>query len=180
MNKKAGLKLADPKDETASLKARFDELLEKTNKTNPSEKDVKAFRQLLRDNPEQKLWLRVAGLMIQAEGFTLDCGPLTQGLNALLLHRQDDIRERLGYDGAMGLEKLLISHAALCWLRLGLIEMTYSNVMKGNNSLKVANYWDRHLAAAQRRFTRACETLERVRLLARTNQGLRLVGTKVA
>lgn len=115
-----------------------------------------------------------------AESFALECGPLTPGLNEVLRHRQEEIREQLGYKQAPEMEKLLISDAALCWLRLGMIEMFYSHIMKGNKTLKLCDYCDRHLTAAQKRFERACETLERVRLLARTNPGLSLAGQKVA
>ncbi|HKQ99931.1 MAG TPA: hypothetical protein VJT09_04620 [Pyrinomonadaceae bacterium] len=178
--KKTTLKLVDPKDETAELNARFDELLAKTNRNQPSEKDVKAFRRLLRDHPEQKLWQRIAGIIGHAESYALDSGPLSPGLNEVLRHKQNEIRERLGYDEASEMEQLLISHATLCWLRLGLAEIRFTKVMSGNNSFKLCEFYERHLSLAQRRFTRACETLERVRLLARSNPGLRLTGQKVA
>jgi hypothetical protein len=75
------------------------------------------------------------------------------------------VRDGLGYEGAPQLEQLLIDHAVLCWLRLQDAEAGYSVNM--DRSLPVANadYWDRHLAAAQRRYLRACETLARVRRL---------------
>jgi hypothetical protein len=180
MKKKADLKLVDPKDETATIKARFDELLKKTNKHEAREADVEALRELLKDNEGLNLWKRISGVMGLAENYTLECGPLSPGLNEVLRHRQSEIREQLGYKEAPEMEKLLISHAALCWLRLGQIELSYSHIMKGNNTLKLCDYWDRHLTAAQKRFERACETLERVRLMARSRQGLHLAGTKAA
>jgi hypothetical protein len=178
--KKTSLKLVDPKDEAAELNARFDELLAKTNKNQPNERDVKAFRQLLKDHPGQKLWKRIGGIMGHAEAFALQSGPLTEGLNEVLRHKQNEIRERLGYDEASEMEQLLITHASLCWLRLGLAEIRYTKVMSGTNPFKLCEFYERHLVLAQRRFTRACETLERVRLLARTNPGLRVTGQKVA
>lgn len=180
--KKTALALVDPKDETEKLKKRFDELLKKANKNNPApnEKDVDALRELLRNNPEQELSKYIGGVMSLAESFLLQTGPLSPGLHELLRDRQRVLRKQLGYDEASQMEKLLIDHAALCWLRLGLIEVVYSNVVKGGNSLKLCDYYDRHLSAAQRRFTRACETLERVRLLARSRPALHLVGQKTA
>ena len=45
------------------------------------------------------------------------------------------LKKDLGSDGAPMLEQLLIQHAALCWLRLTLAELAYSNVVKGSITL---------------------------------------------
>lgn len=61
------------------------------------------------------------------------------------------------------LEQLLIQQAALCWLKLNLVELSYSGTMKQSHTLTLGLYWEQRLSAAQKRFTRACETLARVR-----------------
>jgi hypothetical protein len=181
VKKRTALTLVDPKDETEKLKKLFDELLQKTNKNYPKDSDVAAFRKLLGDNPNLKLYERTVGVMGYAESFLLQVGsPLSPGLNEVLREKQREIRKRLGYDEASEMEKLLITHAALCWLRLGLIEIGYSNVMSQSITLTLGAYWEKRLLMAQKRFERACEALERVRRLARTAPGLRLAGTKVA
>jgi hypothetical protein len=180
MKKKANLSLVDPKDETEKITKRFDELLARTNKNNPSDSDVKALRQLLKDNPEMKLYDKIMGVMALAESHTLDCLAPSKGLGAVIQYKQDEVRDKMGYQEAEGIEKLLIQHASLCWLRLALVEMGYSQVMAGNNSLKLCEYYEGKLSAAQRRFTKACETLERVRLMARSRPALRLLGQKTA
>jgi hypothetical protein len=40
--------------------------------------------------------------------------------------------------------------------------------MKQSHTLTLGMYWEKRLSAAQRRFTRACETLARVRKLSNT------------
>jgi hypothetical protein len=65
------------------------------------------------------------------------------------------------------LEQLLIQHAALGWLRLTLAELAYSSVMKGSIPLTLGLYMEKRLTMAQKRFTRSCETLVRVRKLSR-------------
>jgi len=79
--------------------------------------------------------------------------------------RAEAVRNGLGYEGAAQLEQLLIDHAVLCWLRLQEVESSYSLAMERSITLTQADYWDRHLAAAQRRYLRACEALARVRRL---------------
>lgn len=46
-----------------------------------------------------------------------------------------DLRESLGYDVAPPLERILIEHACVCWLRLAVMEVRYSCVVTGNNTL---------------------------------------------
>jgi len=79
--------------------------------------------------------------------------------------RATAVRNGLGYEGAAQLEQLLIDHAVLCWLRLQDAETGYSAAMDRSLPVGHADYWDRHLAAAQRRYLRACEALARVRRL---------------
>ena len=61
---------------------------------------------------------------------------------------------------------MLIQHAALCWLRFGLLELEVTAHTKGSHTLTAGAYWDRRLTGAQRRFMRAVETLEKVRALS--------------
>jgi hypothetical protein len=82
-----------------------------------------------------------------------------------LQKRATAVRNGLGYEGATQLEQLLIDHAVLCWLRLQEAELGYSLATERSLPLSNADYWDRHLMAAQRRYLRACETLARVRRL---------------
>jgi hypothetical protein len=60
----------------------------------------------------------------------------------------------------------LIQHAALCWLRLSIVELRYTNVMRQSITLTLGAYWEKRLTAAQKRFNRAGESLERVRMLS--------------
>jgi hypothetical protein len=60
------------------------------------------------------------------------------------------------------LERSLVEHVALCLLRLQVIELAFPQ--RGN--LALLDFWNKNLAAAQRRFLNACTTLARVRRLA--------------
>ena len=87
-------------------------------------------------------------------------------------HRLQALKKELGSEGAPLLEQLLIQHAALCWLKLNLVELSYSNTMTQSITLTLGIYWEKRLSAAQKRFTRACETLARVRRLSRSTPAL--------
>ena len=77
------------------------------------------------------------------------------------------LKKDLGYGDAPLLEKLLIQQSALCWVKLNLVELSYSGTTAQSITLTLGIYWEKRLSAAQRRFTRACETLARVRKLSR-------------
>jgi len=71
-----------------------------------------------------------------------------------------------GHAEASTLEKTLIEHAAVCWMRLSLMEIYYTAVNGADgNTLKRLEYVERRLMLAQRRFTRAVESLGRVRMM---------------
>lgn len=75
-------------------------------------------------------------------------------------------KRELGYEEASPAERALIEHAVLCQVRLGMIEHLYSRHASGR--MDVVEHYEKRLTLAQKRFTRAVETLARVRaLLAR-------------
>lgn len=76
------------------------------------------------------------------------------------------LKAELGHAEASPAERVLIEHAVLCHARLGMIEHLYSRSTSGR--MDVTEHYEKRLTLAQRRFTRAVETLARVRaLLAR-------------
>jgi len=150
------------KEKAAELAERTHYLLQATNKKKPKPEDLAALEKCFDDCPE--LW-RVANLAHTAAMIAISQVQATEGTRVVMRENYEGQRRALGYATASPLEKPLIEHAALCWVRLQLIEQAYSNVTAGSISLAVADYWERRLSAAQRRYLRACETLARVRRL---------------
>ena len=127
---------------------------------------------LLSDNRKLELWRDVLSAGHLAEIMLIQNAHATAGLKECWKHRLQVLKKDLGYDGAPMLEQLLIQQTALCWLKLNLVELGYSNTMKQSITLTLGVYWEKRLSAAQRRFTRACETLARVRKLSRNTPAL--------
>lgn len=75
------------------------------------------------------------------------------------------MRDELGYDTAGALERSLIQHVVLCWLRLHDCELRYHMMMGDNPTTNQALYWEKKLTANQNRYLKACETLAKVRRL---------------
>jgi hypothetical protein len=85
------------------------------------------------------------------------------------------LRQEMGYEEATPTERMMIEHAVLCHVRLGMMEHLYSRHVSGR--MDVAEHYEKRLTLAQRRFTRAVETLARVRaLLARAEAAKEAAG----
>src|SRR5262245_22580896 len=153
-------------------RAEFRALLEKTNKQNPRPSDVSALAKLLSDNRAMELWRDISSAGYLAELMVIENARATPAVKECWKHRLQVLKKELGSDGAPLLEQLLIQQAALCWLKLNLVELRYSNTMKESITLTLGMYWEKRLSAAQTRFTRACETLARVRKLSRNTPAL--------
>src|SRR5688572_1223873 len=154
------------------IRAKFQALLDKTNKENPSPKEVKALTDLLVGNKSLELWRSVGSAGYLAELTVIENARATTAVKECWKHRLQALKKELGSDDAPLLEQLLIQQAAICWLKLNIVELSYSSVMKQSITLTVGVYWEKRLSAAQKRFTRACESLTRVRKLSRNTPAL--------
>jgi hypothetical protein len=170
----AGKNLTKPTVDPQKIRIKFDELLTKTNKEHPAPSDVKALSDLLNNHTGLELWRSVASAGYMAELTVVENATAVAGLKECWKRRLQELKREMGSDGAPILEQLLIQQAALCWLKLSLIELRYSAVMKQSITLTLGIYWEKRLTAAQRRFARACETLARVRKLSRNTPALQV------
>jgi hypothetical protein len=159
-------------DNAEQIGKRFAQLLTATNKEHPRPADIKALAAILKDNEGMELWRNVASAAHIAELTVIENASAVPGLKECWKQRLQALKKELGYDEAPTLERLLIQQAALCWLKLNLVELNYSSVMKQSITLTLGMYWEKRLTAAQKRFARACETLARVRKLSRNTPAL--------
>ena len=159
-------------DKAEQTRIEFRALLDKTNKENPLPRDLKALSDLLGGNRKLELWRDVSSAGHLAEIMVINNARATAGLKECWKHRLQTLKKELGSEGAPLLEQLLIQQVALCWLKLNLVVLGYSNTMTQSITLTLGVYWEKRLSAAQRRFTRACETLAGVRKLSRTTSAL--------
>jgi hypothetical protein len=80
------------------------------------------------------------------------------------------LKAEMGHAEALPAERVLIEHAVLCHVRLGMAEHLYSRNTTGSYNIRQAEHFEKRLTLAQKRFTRAVETLAKVRaLLARAD-----------
>ena len=139
------------------------DLVEKTHTEKPCAEDVGALEKMLEENPS--LWFLAFDLANHVEDKVLQQMVPANPARPSLKIRLKELRRELGYEEVPALERLLIEQVALCWLQHNLVEMRHAIAMNKSITLDQGMYWDRKLAASQRRYLRACETLARVRKL---------------
>lgn len=152
--------------------AEFHALLDRTNKEKPDKKDVKALRGTLQRYPG--IWREVGSLAAQNRSKLIKDVHMTPAAAELIHASMDTLAHELGYDGATALEQMLIDQVLLAWLRLNLWEYQLTEMEAQGMTLTKADFWERRISAAQQRFLRACETLARVRRLARNLPALQV------
>lgn len=152
--------------------AEFHALLDRTNKEKPDRKDVKALRAVLQRNPG--IWREVGSLAAQNRSKLIKDTHITTAAAELIHASMETMAQELGYDNASILEQMLIDQLLLAWLRLNLWEYQLTEMETQGITLTKADFWERRISAAQRRFLRACETLARVRRLARNVPALQV------
>jgi hypothetical protein len=144
--------------------ATFDEiqaLIKKTDKENPNPDNLKEMRRYLDNNSTLVQMNELSEMAYKKviENFS------NSALMKELLNRQvEEKRESFGYKTATIFERMLIDQVILCHIRLNNIEMTHTARLEtgGSHSHNSGLYWDKRLSSAQRRFTKACETLAKV------------------
>lgn len=146
-------------DETSKTED-FGDLIAAANK-HPSEKTLARLNAALDKRRGQVCEHIVLPTVL---GSALDnMSPGEQGVQAIFRQGYEDYLSKLGYEQARGLERAMIQHIGLCWLRLQDVELRYARVFAGSVSLDVGNFWERRLSAVQRRYLRAVDTLARLR-----------------
>ena len=138
------------------------EIIGRTNTDDPNEKDVAELRRILAKDPV--LWRCAGDLADVATHELINSQTPTVFVRESVTRGLEVLRDRLGYGRSSAIEKLLIEHVVLCWVRLFLMELTYTSAWnRGSMAVTQADVLERRLNQTQRRFLRACETLARIR-----------------
>ena len=140
-------------------------LLKRVNTDKPKPKDVRAFRDILEQNPG--LWRSVGNVAVRTQHALIQSGAMSSAIRESLKCGIRQLEKELRQPGDGALEALLIDQVILSWLRLNFIEHAYTLALKGSFEQSTGEFWDGHLAQAQARYLRACEMLARIRKLAR-------------
>lgn len=154
-NKKEKTEKPNDKSDFENLQA----LIKATDKENPKPEDLKAMRKHLNEN---SMLVRLNDFSELAFKRVIENSTKSALMKELLERQIEEKRESFGYQTATIFERMLIDQVILCHLRLSNLEMIHTSKLNENHSTETGLYWDKRLNSAQRRFTKACETLAKV------------------
>ena len=154
-------------DIAAKNRGAFDELralARKVDKAKPNPDDVAELGALLHRHPE--LWRICGDLADQAALRLIEEMNAPRSMKRSMQSGLSAQAAELARPDDGALEALIIRQIVGAWVRLAYTEYAYNGALvAGNQTLKQADFWERRLTAAERRYLRTCETLARVRRL---------------
>ena len=137
-------------------------------KSDPSPEARAYVDAMLESDPEA--WRKRGDLAAEALDLAFKDFWLGYITKASVQYRAEMLKRELGHAEASAAERVLIEHAVVCHVRLGMTEHLYSRNTSGSYDIKHAEHFERRLTLAQKRFTRAITALAKVRaLLARAD-----------
>ncbi|HJQ32941.1 MAG TPA: hypothetical protein VJ866_12215 [Pyrinomonadaceae bacterium] len=165
------MKTAEGQPESAALVKQFHASLKGANSHEASPAKVETFRKALdacaKAGALSECNLKTA--LAAACDFALESAKKTAGQAVPMIWEEQarEMHKGLGYDAAPLLERMLIEHVVLCYFRLSITELQFSAVTSHGGTFAQVGHYQRLVGAAQKRFTRAAESLARVRKLSR-------------
>lgn len=154
----------DPKDIEKEAAQELIELMQRVDKEKPKKADIDAVYNILAVNPKFTNLLGDLSSLALSTLIQSDYKGRTQQI--FIEQHCKKLRGEYGYNESSALEKSLIDHIILCWVRLHSTEQSYTSVRKQNVfTLAQGDYWERRLSMAQSRYLKAVSTLAKVRRL---------------
>ncbi len=140
-------------------------VIKRVDREKPDPEAVEELREMMRVMPSlARLLYNIADINSKRVIDSIVSG--ARGREALIA-QVATMRDDLGYAEAPELERGLIEHVVMSWLRVQRVELSYTHAQQAEMTLPMADWWERKLTAAHGRYIRACESLARVRRLTR-------------
>ncbi len=157
----------DPQPPAAPLTpqelAHFIALVRRVNRDRPAAADLDALQRALIARPG--LWRAAADLASSAVDAMIAQTEFSTAQSLALRRGVDELQAALAGSAPSPLESTLAEQIAVCWLRLRICEATFSRATSADDAVNI-KFWEERVAAAQRRYQSACESLARIRRLA--------------
>jgi hypothetical protein len=148
------------------VKSKGDELalLRANNKSQPSKEEKEALCKHLDANPE--LWQKIGDFAGRIQDRIIGDSASDSFLAQESYRRRlAKMRDALGWQTVTEAERILIEQVCLNWIRLNFMEAVHREKLQKSHSVRDGIYFEKMLDGAQKRFTRACEALAKVKKL---------------
>lgn len=136
-------------------------LFKQTNKKRPEPSDIQELKTFLDTHPEMFLDNLSIAIMVMKD--FIDNLFVKPGQIELMRSEVDRIKNEFGYQKASIIEKMLFDSIIVSWLRLQYLEGSINQIFKDGIGEKEVRIYNQLLNGANRRFTRAVDTLGRIK-----------------
>lgn len=129
------------------------------------------LRNMLADSQHAREIMGEQGLFAQALNRRIESFAQSNDLyREVTLFNAEQLRTSLGYDSASVLERLAIEQIVLTWVNLLQVDALHTAALSKSPTMQQGIYWDKRLSFATTRYSKALETLARIRRLNLTVQ----------
>jgi hypothetical protein len=164
----------DPKQAARESKidpARVDEFLTVIDRAyrakKPTKEDIRAIHKFLQEYPE---FCQIVFNTAQATRKRIVQDWVVDEIAQAAIEGQIDyMRKEMGYPAAPIMEQMLIDSIVTAWLRLQYVDYAVAAKMGREFNMRQMEYWHKYLAAAQRNYLAACESLAKIRKMKLPN-----------
>ena len=168
LDRAAGGTTSDPgllpaSDITSDDLSAFLDLVARVDRDRPALRDLLDLEKTLAAHPG--LWRLLADLASRAIDSMIGQLNPSVAQRVSLRRGADELLTSLAGPGASPLESALAEQIAVCWVRLRIFESALSDATADLDPVTL-RFWEERVAAAQRRYLAACESLARIRRLA--------------
>jgi len=140
------------------------DIIRRADVEKPTKEERGELERILRESPA--VWRAAGDMMEMTAQRMVEATRGSYAVKRSVSAGWEQMQQDMARPGDGELERLLIQQIALAWLKLGYTEWHHRHYLaEGNTTIKQADFWERRLSAAQRRYLRAVETLARVRRL---------------
>jgi hypothetical protein len=153
----------DLKDFDESKIQEFIKVVSRAYKKNPKKKDLDELRNWINDYP--KLWRVVFDTAYLIEENFIKNMVRDKASIIAMKKNTDEVRKGLDYYAASTMEQMLIDNIVISWLYVQYANFQLTTRMGSEERLVILEFWEKRLSGAQRRYIRACESLQRIRRL---------------
>ena len=144
-------------------RAEVADLLARCNVAKPKQADLIDLELFLRQSTNATMMAVSSAAQTDAIIEGTSNGP---GIKLVMKAEVKRLTEELGIATCPPMERALIGHIVVCWLRMQIVEHTLTRITSQTHERREAEHLDRRLVAAQARYLRAMNLLMKMRALA--------------
>ena len=139
----------------------FKYLFKRINKANPEREDVKALEEFLGNHPN--IIRDTYHMPTRVLEEFLEFRYKVESKRTVVKAQLEDMKIQFGYEQVSLIKRMLFDSILISWVRWNYLEGCYNQFVEKGSTYEDLAFWDQRVSAAYLRFTRAIDTLGRLK-----------------